>query len=80
MSRTQPMSTEIRPVGCLGAHDELGRAAADVHDEVRLGLGEPDGRAVELEARFLVAADQLGPNSEQLLGRVEEVVAVRRVT
>ena len=63
-------------VGTVGADDELGRAAADVDHEVRLGLGEPDRRARELEARLLLAAEELGPHAEQLLDRIEEVVAV----
>ena len=74
------MSTESSPSGCArGADDELGGAAADVDDEVRRGLGQTGGRAEELEAGFLVAAEQLGPHAEQLLGRVEELVAVARV-
>ena len=39
----------------LGADDELGRAAADVDDEVRTGLVERRGRAEELEARLFLA-------------------------
>ena len=79
MSRTQPTSIEISPSGSVDADDELGRPAADVDDEVGLGLGEPGGRARELEARLFLAAEQLGPDAEQLLDRIEEVVAVRRV-
>ena len=77
--RTQPTSIEIRPVGLVGADDELGRAAADVDHEIGLGLARARPSRRELEPRFFLAAEELGPYAEQLLDRIEEVVAVRRV-
>ena len=63
----------------VDARDELRRPAAHVDHEVRLGLGEPGGRAEELERGLVGATEELGPLTEQPLDRVEEFVAVGRV-
>jgi hypothetical protein len=60
-------------IGCRGADDELGRAAADVGDEERpptrieLGGGSQKGQAT-----LLLAPEQLGPGANDRLGQVEE--------
>ena len=48
------------PSGVVGAEHELGRAAADVDDEVRRGRVEVGGRAEERQRGLLVAGEQLG--------------------
>ena len=79
--RTHPTSTDIEPSGAVGADDELGRAAADVDDEVRrvAGTVELGGRAEERERGLLVTGEQLELGAEDLRRRPEEVVAVGRV-
>ena len=61
------------------ADDELGRAAADVDDEARLGRGRQDvGDAVVDEPRFLVAGDDVDREAERALGLRQEVGRVGR--
>ena len=77
----QPYTTDVdrdQALGLAGAGDELRGPAADVDDEVGLGVGSAGGRA-ELEPRFFLAAQELGSDAEQLLDRIEEIVAVRCV-
>ena len=77
--RTQPMSIEISPSG--SSVPTMNSVEPPPTSTTRYGSGsvEAGGRAEELEPRLLVAREQLGPHAEQLLGRVEELVAVRRV-
>ena len=77
VTRTQPMSSDTRPVGASVPSDELGRAAADVDDEVRRGRVEIRGRAEEGQLRLLLTRDELGCDAERLVRGVEEHVTVR---
>ena len=88
----EPDATDVdrhQLLRAVDARDELRRAAADVDDEIRLGLGQAGGRAEELEARLLLAAQQLGPhapvirstgskNSSRLVASRDALVAVMR--
>ena len=89
VSRTQPMSIEHSAVGLVGADDELGRAAADVDDEVRARLGEAGGRARGTRAapprrRTAARAARRAParpgrrTSSRLLASRDALVAVAR--
>ena len=64
MSRTQPMSIEHQALGLVGADDELGRAAADVDDEVRRRVRSRPAVAPRNSSRgLLLAREQLGPHA-----------------
>ena len=80
VSRTQPMSIEHSPSGSSVPDDELGRAAADVDHEIRRGLAETRRSRPRNSRRASSSPESSsGRTPSTLLGRVEEVVAVRRV-
>ena len=60
----------------VGAEDELGRAAADVDDEIRRGRVEVGRRAEERQRRFFVAREQLRGDTERVARGGEELVTV----
>jgi hypothetical protein len=78
--RTQPTSTERAARTLVVADDELGRAAADVHDQegaVEVGAaGQFPGGAGEGERGLLVAGDHLGFDAEDVEDPAHEVGAV----
>ena len=70
-----------RPPAGLPEH-ELGRAAADVGDQERAGIGtggELRGRPGERQHRFLVPGEDLGRDAEHLLDQADELGRVVRV-
>ena len=74
------MSTETEPVG-LGPVPTMNSVEPPPTSTTRYGagLGQARGRAEELEPGLLLAASSSGRTPSDLLGGVEEVVAVRRV-
>ena len=89
VSRTQPMSTEIRPSGCVGPDDELRRAAADVEDEVRrrarsspavapLNSKRASSSPEISSGRTPITASAASKNSSRLAASRDALVAVMR--
>ena len=77
------MSTDSSPSGCVGADDELGRAAADVEHEVRRRVRRVRrSRPRTSSSPSSSPVMQLRPHADRGLGRVEELLAVasRRAT
>ena len=78
--RTEPMSSDTAACGpsAVGAQDQLGRPAADVDDEDRLGGRRPEvaHRAVEGQGRLLVTRHDLGLDAEPRADTGDEDVGV----
>ena len=80
VSRTEPTSKLWwKRIAVRVADDELGRAAADVHDDERLGGRRPAGDAAERQQRLLVAGEEPRREAVAPLDLAEERLAVLRV-
>lgn len=68
------------PLHARATHGKLGRATANVENQIRaVGGVELGGRTKERELGFFVARDELGAHADSALGYVEEHVTVRSV-